>query len=556
MTRGDEHSEIGVPSPPSAYLRSASTVPDDRLPPSFERICVDPEVKTLAGSTSPAVLLGGSPLKLLRLNPPADAIFAALARGVTLHDAAVESNRSVRSVARFTRRLLDSGIVHPRWERRAEELDDQPIQLSRSVSIIIPVYQRSAELDRLLTSIHESLPTGIPVIVVDDGSTDDSSAVALGHGARVVRHETSRGPAAARNAGLEGVATEFVAFLDSDCLVTGRWLEPLMAHFGDPAVALVAPRIAGLAPRMGRSANLEHTSMRAYEDVRSPLDLGNREAPVVPRTRVAYVPAAALVARTAAIRDIGGFATSMHVGEDVDLLWRLHAAGHVCRYEPSSVVQHDHRTSPGAFLKRRFQYGTSAAELAKRHPGHVPPLAVSGWSALAWGLLATVNLLGLAASAAVVVGTAAALPQKLTSVAEPRKLAARLALRGHLGAGRQLASAIWRSYLPIAIACALLSKRARFTLLAAGLIPNLLDWSERHPNLDPIRYVGIRLADDAAYCAGVWHGCREGSTLAPLRPDLTSWPGRRNAAEDSIGSGGGNRRKIASWLSTSTARWK
>lgn len=546
-----------MPSPPSACLRPGSSVPDDRLPPAFTRIRVDPEVETLVGSTSPVVLLGGSPLKLLRLNPPADSIFAALARGATLREVADESNRSVRSVARFTRRLLDSGIVHPRLEHRAgQELGDQLLKLSRSVSVVIPVYQRSAGLDRLLTSIHESLPTGTAVIVVDDGSTDDTSAVALRHGARVVRHDTSRGPAAARNAGLEGVATEFVAFLDSDCIVTGRWLEPLMAHFGDPAVALVAPRIGGLALPVGRSANFDHTSMRAYEDVRSSLDLGNREAPVVPRTRVAYVPAAALVARTSAIRGIGGFATSMHVGEDVDLVWRLHAAGHVCRYEPSSNVQHDHRTSAGAFLKRRFQYGTSAAELAKRHPGQVPPLAVSGWSALAWGFLATMNPLGLAASTAVVIGSAAALPRKLTSVADPRKLAARLAFRGHLGAGRQLASAMWRSYLPIAIVCALFSRRARFALLAAGLIPNFLDWSERHPNLDPIRYVGIRLADDAAYCAGVWHGCREGSTLAPLRPDLTSWPGRKNVTGDSIGPDGENRRKIASWLSTSTARWK
>ncbi len=508
------------------------------------RIGLDPGVEQLAGSTSPVVLLGGSPLKLLRLNPPADTIFASLARGRSLREAAHEASRSHRSVARFTRKLLDGGFVHPRWEPvRPSATENAELPGHGDVTVVIPAYERSEELDRLLRSIASSRTSVTPntgpseLVVVDDGSTDDTGAVARRHGARVITNESPQGPAAARNAGLATVTTEFVAFLDSDCVVDGDWLSPLMVHFRDPQVALVAPRIGGLETGQAGPAKPGDT-LRAYEHVRSSLDLGTQEAPVVPRTRVAYVPAAALVARTSVMNNIGGFATSMFVGEDVDLVWRLHQAGYRCRYEPESVVRHDHRTTPAAFLKRRFQYGTSAAELAKRHPGQVPALAVSGWSALAWGLLATWHPAGLVASAGVVAGSTAALPRKLTSVADPRRLAARLALRGHLGAGRQLGGALWRSYLPLALLGMLISRRIRMTVLVAALIPNLLEWKERRPDLDPIRYVGIRLADDAAYCAGVWKGCADAGTLAPLRPDLTSWPGRRGAAADPIGSGG------------------
>ena len=97
------------------------------------------------------------------------------------------------------------------------------------------------------------------------------------------------GPAAARNAGLAACKTDFVAFLDSDVVPRRGWLEALLGHFCDPAVALVAPRIVGLAQTDNMVAR--------YEAVRSSLDLGQREAPVVPYARVSYVPSAAIICR-------------------------------------------------------------------------------------------------------------------------------------------------------------------------------------------------------------------------------------------------------------------
>ena len=90
------------------------------------------------------------------------------------------------------------------------------------------------------------------------------------------------------------------------------------------------------------------TPLAAYEQRNSPLDLGDEPARIVPGTRVSYVPAAAIVCRTEAIRSISGFDENLRTGEDVDLVWRLIAAGYRCRYEPGSVVNHQPRDSIAA----------------------------------------------------------------------------------------------------------------------------------------------------------------------------------------------------------------
>ena len=111
-------------------------------------------------------------------------------------------------------------------------------------------------------------------------------------------HPRSKGPAAARNTGLAASTTDFVAFLDSDVSPRRGWLEALLGHFCDPTVALVAPRIMGLA----HSENL----VARYEAVHSSLDLGQREAPVIPHSTVSYVPSAAIICRRSAISRSAG----------------------------------------------------------------------------------------------------------------------------------------------------------------------------------------------------------------------------------------------------------
>ncbi|MBO0805751.1 MAG: mycofactocin biosynthesis glycosyltransferase MftF, partial [Nocardiopsaceae bacterium] len=330
---------------------------------------------------------------------------------------------------------------------------------------MIPVRDRYAELGRCLSGLRGG---GYRVVVVDDCSRDaaEIAAIAARYGAEVVRRGVNGGAGAARNSGLAVASTPLVAFLDSDCVPRAGWLEGLLPHFADPAVGAVAPRIV---PHEEGSSWLAR-----YEGASSTLDMGARPSIVRPGSRVSYVPGAALVVRRSAAGE--GFAAGMSVGEDVDFVWRLGAAGWSVRYEPGAVMGHDHRVRLRAWFSRRADYGTSAAALEELHPGAVRPLQASWWTVGAWAAL----LSGRPVTAAAVTGAATALlARRLSTVTGeswplPRaagpapdasaadnsnkrgsavawRLAVRLAGGGTLAAGRPLGSALSRTWWPLAI---------------------------------------------------------------------------------------------------------
>ncbi len=228
-----------------------------RLPDGFA-VQVDRRVRVLGrGST----LLGGSPTRLLRLAPAAQGM---------LSDGRLEVRDAVS--AQLARTLLDATVAHPRPAGGPSY---------RDVTVVIPVRDNIVGLQRLVAALR-----GLRVVVVDDGSQvpirREELTAAHCCEVQVLRHPTSRGPAAARNTGLQACTTDFVAFLDSDVVPRRGWLEALLGHFCDPAVALVAPRIVGMAD----SGHL----VARYEAIRSSLDLGGCEAPVVPYGKVAMSP--------------------------------------------------------------------------------------------------------------------------------------------------------------------------------------------------------------------------------------------------------------------------
>jgi mycofactocin system glycosyltransferase len=459
------------------------------LPAGF-RVALDPGTRFRDGGR---VLVGGSPLRLVRLSTRAAAVVATWRRG------GWADSPTARAVARC---LLDRGLVHPRPSPGGPTRDE--------VTVVVPVRDRPAALARCLASLgpcHQ-------VVVVDDASEHPewTARVATRAGARVVRRAVNGGPAAARNTGLAHCTTPYVAFVDSDCRPEPGWLEALLPQFRDPAVAVVAPRVVPDREARGWIAS--------YERARSSLDLGPREGPVVPCSRIAYVPSATLAAR----RDVlgGGFADSLRTGEDVDLVWRVHRAGWAVRYVPAAVVRHAHRPRLRDWARRRYAYGTAAAPLALRHPGQVPPVVVSRWTLAAW-LLA---LCGRPALATTVTGVAAGLLARRLPGRRRASESARLVVTGTALAGEQLGRALTRTWWPLALPAAAVSRRARVALGAAALLPPVVDWVRRRPGMDPLRFAAAYLIDDVAYGAGVWRGCLASRTAAPLLPRLASPRGR------------------------------
>src|SRR3954451_16659399 len=429
------------------------------------------------------VVIAGSPLRLFRLSTMGRRVAEAMEQGRALPE----------GHGKLTDRFVDAGAVHP------IPAGGPGAFATADVTVVVPA----------LNSLPDTLEHFDRVIVVDDGSrpplpTDDRHAT--------VRMDMNRGPAAARNAGLAEVDTALVAFVDTDVEAAEDWLQPLLAYFDDPRVALVAPRVRS-------TPGASH--LATYESVRSPIDLGDQPARVAAGTRASYVPAAALVIRTEALRAIGGFDETLRVGEDVDAVWRLIDAGYRCRYEPSVVVHHRPRSTLSAWIRQRVHYGRSAAALDRRHPGAVTPLRVSGWSAVVWALML---LRRPGAAAIVAAGTVVALRRKLHEL--PANESLRLAGLGHLYAGRQVAGAITRVWWPVAALVAVFVPRARPSLAAAVVVPPVLEWITERPPDDLARYAALRVADDVAYGTGVWLGAVDERRTGALAPKFTNWPGR------------------------------
>ncbi|HWC33357.1 MAG TPA: mycofactocin biosynthesis glycosyltransferase MftF [Mycobacteriales bacterium] len=449
--------------------------------PSGTGLVIDHGTRELAGGR----LLGGTPRRMLRLSDGGREAWAELQGG------------RVRSLAagRLARRLTDVGLAHPRPD----------VAEARDVTVVVPVRDRAGQLDRCLAS----LAAGDRVVVVDDGSADPAAIAAAvrRNGARLVRRDTSAGPAAARNIGLAGIDSELVAFVDSDCRVPTGWLDILAGHFVDSAVGAVAPRV--------RSARHDHS--RRYRDQCGLLDLGPGAARVRPLGRVGYVPTAALVVRREALVEVGEFDADLRFGEDVDLVWRLDAAGWRVRYDPAVEVLHDEPIDWPARLVKRFRYGTAAAPLATRHPGASSHLVANPWPLGFVAAAAIARRPELAAAAAA--GSYVATRRALSAVDVPEISAARLTGEALAGTWRGAGRYATQFTLPVLAAAALRRRSLGKAVAVATLVAAapVAEYRARRPAVSLPRFVAGQIVDDAAYGAGVYAGCLRQRTALPLK---------------------------------------
>ncbi|MEZ5077596.1 MAG: mycofactocin biosynthesis glycosyltransferase MftF [Solirubrobacterales bacterium] len=441
------------------------------------------------------LLAGGVPARLVRLSPVGAAALDALLAG-----------RDHPGAARLGRRLREQGLLHP-----------VAGEGGAATTFVVPVRNGGAGLAALV----RSLRAWGEVIVVDDRSTDDSAGRAARAGARVIANHGAPGPAGARNAGLAAADSGFVAFVDADCACPADWARPLADLLAaDPGLALVAPRIRS-APGPGAIARFERR--------RSPLDMGPDPALVGRGRRVAYVPATALVGRRRALLELGGFDEELRFGEDVDLVWRLVERGWRVRYAPERQVAHRPRPTLAAFARQRFEYGSSAARLDRRHPGAVAPLRLDR-RRLALALAAGRGARSAAAAASVLAALAA---MRRTDAASAVAVA-RLAARADAESLARLAGALSREWAPLTLAASLASRRARRLALAC-LACDLLDGGGRPPAGRAVAEAPMRLLDNLSYAAGLWHGALSLRSPRALLPAASRRrPGRRSPRRHEI----------------------
>lgn len=449
-------------------------------------------------------LLSKTPLCVLRLNRSLADLVARGAGGAVIDPSEAE--------VPVMEQLASKGFVE-----RLRSAAQQPAVLP-DISIVIPVKDRAGELQRCLTSLSNlNYPQEkLQVIVVDDGSSDDSPLVARRFQALLVPSGgIGRGPAAARNVGASMAGGDILAFIDSDCTASTEWLNELIPAFTDPAMAAVGGQVDGMC---------SESAVDRYETVMSSLALGSHERTGSGGSDTFYLPSCNLLVRRAAFRSAGGFKDSMHVGEDVDLTWRLRDKGWTISYLPAGNVLHEHRSSIRSFMSRRFDYGTSEGMLQLLHPQRkkqmvVPTLLAivlmlclaapfAGW----WTLLLAAGLLAADAAAVRVRFIRRRLPIGLLSL-----LGGRLRALGSLA--YYLCYHLVRYYaVPLILIALLVPGFWAWALpLAALLCAAGVDHAVRKPPLSFVRFCGIYILEQVAYGAGVFWGCLRRRCFASYR---------------------------------------
>ena len=222
------------------------------------------------------------------------------------------------------------------------------------VSVVIPVYGKSAFTVACLRAIARHVPEApFEVIVVDDASPDDTAdLLARIEGLHVVTHATNRGFVASCNDGAALARGEFLLFLNNDTQVTPGWLDALLdCHRDTDRCGIVGSRLVYPDGRLQEAGGLVFADGSGH-------NIGRFEARDDPRFRVRrdvdYVSGASLLIRRDLFDRVGGFADVYAPAyyEDTDLAFAVRAAGYRVRYEPRSMVVHFEGVTAGTDTER------------------------------------------------------------------------------------------------------------------------------------------------------------------------------------------------------------
>jgi GT2 family glycosyltransferase len=249
-----------------------------------------------------------------------------------------------------------------------DAFNDAPFPADRQwprISVVVCIYNGESTVRDCCEGLRALDYPDYEVIVVDDGSTDRTAAIACEYGFRVIRTENC-GLSRARNTGLEAATGEIVAYTDGDARPDQDWLRYLAAAFMTTTHAGVggwniAPAGDGLIAEC--VANSPGGPMHVL--------LSDEEAEHIPGCNMAF--------RKSALESIGGFDPQFRAaGDDVDLCWRLQERGDTLGFSAGGMVWHHYRDSVSAYWKQQKGYGRAEAMLERKWPekynaaGHIP----------------------------------------------------------------------------------------------------------------------------------------------------------------------------------------
>ena len=389
------------------------------------------------------------------------------------------------------------GAVSEAFSEAPASVDARPPR----ISVVVCTHNGDGTLRECLSGLQALRYPDYEVIVVSDGSTDETATVARAHAVRLIERDHV-GLAAARNAGLEAATGEIVAYLDDDAAPDPDWLSYLADSFTSGGWAGVGG--PNVPPRDG--------NLVAEAVARAP---GGPIHVLVSDHEAEHIPGCNMAFRRTELLAIGGFDPRFRAaGDDVDVCWRLRDHGGRLGFHPAAMVWHRRRSSIQGYWRQQRGYGEAEALLERKWPERY------NWAGhLSWGG----QLYGEASSAPlrpkrVRYGRWGTNPfqslyqppmRRLAGLRTmPERYVAMLALAGVSALG-----ALWR---PLLLALPLL------VLIATGFLADALITGWRSTVAPPRRAVGARLRLVAT--TALLHVLQPAARLrGRLRRGLTPW---------------------------------
>jgi O-antigen biosynthesis protein len=248
-----------------------------------------------------------------------------------------------------------------------------PLPKAPFVSVIVCSYNGGHTLAACLDSLGKLNYSSYEVILVDDGSTDDTSHVAAQFPWVRYIHQTNHGLSHARNTGAAAAKGEVFAYTDSDCMADPDWLYYLIG-------TLVSGDYAGVGgPNITPPAqNWIQACVAAAPGGPNHVLLTDKVAEHIPGCNMAFY--------RWAFEGVGAFDPEYRkAGDDVDFCWRVQQAGWVIAFSPTAIVWHYRRFTLRAFLKQQDGYGEAESLLRFKHLIFFGPTGTAKWRGQIYG---------------------------------------------------------------------------------------------------------------------------------------------------------------------------